>query len=100
MNTKYFTIYFDKNSNDYNKDISKYLNISFVMKKKIGNAVIRNKIKRKLKSAVQKILSDKKKVDMNCTYVIFGKNNVYKDKFEFVLNEMSNTFLKIKKFNS
>ena len=37
---------------------------------------------------------------MNCTYVIFGKNNVYKDKFEFVLNEMSNTFLKIKKFNN
>ena len=29
------------------------------MKKKIGNAVVRNKIKRKLKSAVQKILKEK-----------------------------------------
>ena len=58
LDTKYFTLFFDKNN------------------------------------------SDKKKVDMNCTYVIFGKNNVYKDKFEFVLNEMSNTFLKIKKFNN
>ena len=51
LNTKYYTIYFDKNS----KNINKYLNISFVMKKKIGNAVTRNKIKRKLKYAVQKI---------------------------------------------
>ena len=51
LNTKYFTIYFDKNL----KNFSKYLNISFVMKKNIGNAVIRNRIKRKLKYAVQKI---------------------------------------------
>ena len=51
LNTKYFTIFFDKNLTNFNK----YLNISFVMKKKIGNAVIRNKIKRKLKYAVQKL---------------------------------------------
>ena len=51
LNTKYYTIYFDKNS----KHLNKYLNISFVMKKKIGNAVTRNKIKRKLKFAIQKI---------------------------------------------
>ena len=49
LNTKYYTIYFDKNS----KNLNKYLNISFVMKKKIGNAVTRNKVKRKLKHAVQ-----------------------------------------------
>ena len=42
LNTKYFTIYFDKNLANFDK----YLNISFVMKKKIGNAVIRNRIKR------------------------------------------------------
>ena len=55
INTKYFTLYFDKNSNNLNK----YLNISFVMKKKIGNSVIRNKIKRKLKYAVQKIKEER-----------------------------------------
>ena len=49
LNTRYFTIYFDKNSTNFNK----YLNISFVMKKNIGNAVTRNRIKRKLKYAVQ-----------------------------------------------
>ena len=92
LNTKYYTIYFDKNS----KNINKYLNISFVMKKKIGNAVTRNKIKRKLKYAVQKIAKESKLIDLNYTYVIFGKNNVYKDKFENVLNEVNETFKKIK----
>ena len=56
LNTKYFTIYFDKNLRNLKKDFNKYLNISFVMKKNIGNAVTRNKIKRKLRYAVQKIL--------------------------------------------
>ena len=95
LNTKYFTIYFDKNL----QNIDKYLNISFVMKKKIENAVIRNKIKRKLKSAVQKILLKNRLIDRDYTYVIFGKNNVYKEKFSLVLNEMNMVFKKIKQTN-
>ena len=97
INTKYFTIYFDKNLKDNKKKINKYLNISFVMKKNIGNAVTRNKIKRKLKYAVQKISKEKRIIDLNYTYVIFGKNNVYKDKFVLVLNEVNEVFKKIKK---
>ena len=82
------------------KDFNKYLNISFVMKKNIGNAVTRNKIKRKLRYAVQKILKEKQLIDLNYTYVIFGKNNVYKDKFALVLNEVNETFKKIKQMDS
>ena len=93
LNTKYFTIYFDKNLSNLNK----YLNISFVMKKNIGNAVIRNRIKRKLKYAVQKISKEKGLIDLNYTYVIFGKNNVYKDKFINILGEVNDTFRKIKR---
>ena len=96
INNKYFTIYFSKNSGDSNK----YLNISFVTKKKIGNAVERNKIKRKLKSAVQKNLDNKRLIDLNYTYVIFGKNNVYKDKFKLILDELSKTFKKINQMDS
>ena len=96
INTKYFTIYFDKNSRNFKKDFNKCLNISFVMKKNIGNAVTRNKIKRKLKYAVQKISKEKRLIDLNFTYVIFGKNNVYKDKFINVLGEVNETFKKIK----
>tara|TARA_B100000029_G_C16912128_1_gene718106 strand:- start:31 stop:402 length:372 start_codon:yes stop_codon:yes gene_type:complete len=96
LNTKYFTIYFDKNSKNFKKEFNKYLNISFVMKRNAGNAVKRNKIKRKLKYAVQKILKEERLIDLNYTYVIFGKNDVYKDKFVKVLSEVNETFKKIK----
>ena len=69
------------------------------MKKNIGNAVKRNKIKRKLKSAVQKALEEKQLIDLDYTYIIFGKNNVYKDKFANILGEVSETFKKIKQIN-
>ena len=100
INTKYFTVYFDKNSKNFKSGFNKYLNISFVMKKNIGNAATRNKIKRKLKYAIQKISKKKRIIDLNYTYVIFGKNNVYKDKFSLVLNEVNETFKKISKWEA
>ena len=45
-----------------NPKIKANLLISFVMKKKIGNAVKRNKIRRKLKAIVQKLI--KKEVQL------------------------------------
>ena len=96
LNTKYFTIFFDKNLTNFNK----YLNISFVMRKNVGNAVTRNRIKRKLKYAIQKISKESKIIDLNYTYVIFGKNDVYKDKFENVLDEVNKTFNKIRQISS
>ena len=100
INTKYFTVYFDKNSKNFKSGFNKYLNISFVMKKNIGNAVTRTKIKRILKYAIQKISKKKRIIDLNYTYVIFGKNNVYKDKFSLVLNEVNETFKKISKWEA
>ena len=100
LNTKYFTIYFARSSSSFKNDINKYLNISFVIKKNIGNAVRRNKIKRKLKSAVQKTSKENKLIDLNRTYVIVGKNNVYKDKFALILGEVNNAFKKIKQIGN
>ena len=100
LHTKYFTVYFGKNLKNSKKEVKKYLNISFVMKKNIGNAVIRNKIKRKLRSAVQKISKQKNLIDLGFTYVIFGKNSTYKDKFSLILSEASVTFKKIKQMQS
>ena len=100
LNTKYFTIYFERNLSSVKKIDKKILNISFVMKKNIGNAVIRNKIKRKLKSAVQKVLKEKQPVDLNYTYVIFGRNNVYKDKFRLIFDEVNDMFKRIKQIAS
>ena len=96
INTKYFTIYFSKNSKKTIDEFNQCLNISFVMKKKVGNSVVRNKIKRKLKYAVQKISKEKQGIDLNYTYVIFGKNNVYKDTFKNILEEVNEAFKKIK----
>ncbi len=93
INNKYFTIFFEKNPK--NKNNNKCLYISFVMKKKIGNAVIRNKIKRKLKAAIQKITMEKGRINLNYTYVIIGKNAVYKDKFTSIFKEVSEIFKKI-----
>ncbi len=70
------------------------------MKKNVGNAVTRNKIKRKLKYAIQKISKEKGLIDLNYTYIIFGKNNVYKDKFANVLGEVNEVFKKIKQISN
>ena len=100
INTKYFIVYFDKNSKNLKNDFKKYLNISFVMKKNIGNAVTRNRIKRKLKYAIQKISKENQLIDLNYTYVIFGKSDVYKDKFALVLEKVNETFKKIKQMSN
>ena len=96
INTKYYTIYFDKNS----KNLNKYLNISFVMKKKIGNSVIRNKIKRRLKFAIQKKLRDKNIIDINLSYLVFGKSKAFTEAYSKISNELDETFLKINKMNT
>ena len=54
----------------------------------------------KLKYAIQKISKESKLIDLNYTYVIFGKNNVYKDKFADVLSEVNETFEKIGQINN
>ena len=95
INAKYFTIYFAKISKTFQNNSNMFLNISFVMKKNIGNAVTRNKIKRKLKAAVQKISKKTKSINLDYTYVIFGKNNAYQDKFALVFDEVNGTFKKI-----
>jgi len=100
LNTRYFTIYFEKNLSDTKKDANKNLKISFVVKKKIGNAVTRNKIKRKLKAAVQKVAKENQLIDLNYTYVIFGRNNVYKNKFPLIFSEVNDVFKRIKQIDN
>ncbi len=55
ISNKYVTIFFGKLAN---KNKNK-LNISFVTKKKIGNAVKRNKIKRRLRNIVNDAVKKK-----------------------------------------
>ena len=67
------------------------------MKKKIGNAVKRNKIRRKLKAIVQKLLKKKGAINKDYTYIVFGKSNAYKQKQGVLLPLMEKSFSKLKK---
>ena len=95
--TDYFSNYFGKNLARKNNN---KLNISFIMKKKVGNAVVRNKIKRRLRSAVQKKLKTKKLIDINYSYIIFGKSKAFCEKYSIISNELDKTFLKINQINN
>ena len=92
INTNYFSIYFGKN---LTKENNNKLNISFIMKKKIGSSVIRNKIKRRLRSAIQKRLENKKFIDTNYSYIIFGKSKTFTEKYSIISDELDKTFFKI-----
>ena len=95
--TDYFSIYFGKNLSRENNN---KLNISFVMKKKIGSSVIRNKIKRRLRSAIQKRLENKKFIDTNYSYIIFGKSKTFTEKYSIISDALDKTFFKINQINN
>ena len=91
ISNKYLTIFFKKLSS---KD-SKKLNISFVTKKKIGNAVKRNKIKRRLRN----IMADAvKKIDLNLKYcyLLIAKISVLNEPYENIKQTLFNDFENIK----
>ncbi len=91
--TDFFSIFAAKNFIKKNNSI---LLISFVMKKKIGNAVKRNKIKRKLKAIVVKILKIKGAINLNYTYIVFGKTKAFSEKHNNLHSEMLRVFKKFK----
>jgi len=91
ISNKYLTIFFKKLSyKNYKK-----LNISFVTKKKIGNAVSRNKIKRRLRN----IMNDASKflnLNLNYSYLLIAKKSVLNDSYENIKKTLFNDFGKIK----
>ena len=95
IHTHYFSIFAAKNF--FKPKRKSDLIISFVMKKKIGNAVKRNKIRRKLKANVQKILKKRGAINKDYTYIVFGKSNAYDQKQEVLLPLMEKSFSKLNK---
>ena len=91
ITNKYLTIFFKKLSGKNNNK----LNISFVTKKKIGNAVKRNKIKRRLKNIMIEAL---KKINLNLSYsyLLISKKNIFDDEFQSIKKTIINDFGKIK----
>ena len=88
---KYFTIFFKKLSNKNNNK----LNISFVTKKKIGNAVNRNKIKRKLRNITNEAVN-KLPIKFDYSYLIIAKNTILKNNYTDIKDKMFAEFNSIK----
>ena len=91
INNDLFTIYRAKNFIKKTQETKK-LYISFVMRKKVGNAVKRNRIKRKLKSIIQKLLKVNNSINLNYTYIIFGKEKVYVEYHDTLFEKMKKSF--------
>jgi len=91
INNRYLTIFFKKLSGKNNKK----LNISFVAKKKIGNAVSRNKIKRRLKNIMNQIIK-KLNPNFNYCYLMIAKKTVLSDPYDNIKQTIFCDFRKIK----
>ena len=88
---KYVTIFFGNLSNRNKNN----LNISFVTKKKIGNAVKRNKIKRRLRN----IMNDAYKkisINLNYSYLVIAKSTMLNNEFKKIKETLFLEFEKIK----
>jgi ribonuclease P protein component len=91
VSNKYVTIFFGQLKN---KDPKK-LNISFVTKKKIGNAVNRNKVKRRLRNIVNDVVKNIV-VKFNYSYLVIAKPTMLNREFENIKKTLFQEFEKIR----
>ena len=59
-----------------------------------------HKIKRRLRAAIQKKLKNKKFIDINYSYIIFGKSKAFTEKYSIISDELDKTFFKINQINN
>ena len=91
ISNKYTTIFFG----DLNNKDKKKLNISFVTKKKIGNAIKRNKIKRRLRNIMNEMIQ-KISIKLNYSYLVIAKPTMLNNKFVKIKETFFQDFKKIK----
>ena len=91
ISNKYLTIFFGKLSNKN----SKKLNISFVAKKKLGNAVNRNKIKRRLRNIMNEAVKEIS-LNLNYSYLVIAKITVLNNKYTIIKQTLFADFKKVK----
>ena len=91
INNKYLIIFFKKLS-DKNNNV---LNISFVTKRKIGKAIVRNKIKRRLRNIMNDAIK-KININFNYCYLVIARSTVLNDPYENIKESLFAEFKKIK----
>ena len=91
LSNKYVTIFFGILDNKNNKK----LNISFVTKKKIGNAVKRNKIKRRLRNIINDAVK-KISIKFGYSYLVIAKPTMLNSEYTNIKEVLFQEFKKIK----
>ena len=91
LSNKYVTIFFGilENKN------SQVLNISFVTKKKIGNAVKRNKIKRRLRNIINDAVK-KISIKLKYSYLVIAKPTMLNNDYTNIKETLFQSLKKIK----
>ena len=91
ITNRYSTIFYRRLESKSNK----YFNISLITKKKIGNAVIRNKIKRRLRNIMNESLK-KTKINLNYSYLLIARKTILEDEYNFIKIKLFSEFKKIR----
>ena len=91
VSNKYVTIFFGNLVNKNNRK----LNISFVVKKKIGNAVKRNKIKRRLRNIMNEAVN-KISINFNYSYLVISKPSMLNNEFKNIKETLFQEFERIR----
>ncbi len=86
INSNLFTIFYNlKEISDTKNSIQ----LSCVAAKKLGNAVKRNRMRRRLKMATRKaILENKNHFKKKFKYAIFAKSKIYDETFQIIVDEI------------
>tara|TARA_B100001057_G_scaffold315732_1_gene315886 strand:+ start:2943 stop:3284 length:342 start_codon:yes stop_codon:yes gene_type:complete len=91
VSNKYVTIFFGK----LQKKNNKKLNISFSVKRKIGNAVQRNKIKRRLRNIMNEAIK-KISINLDFSFLVIAKSTMLRSEFKNIKETLFQDFKKIK----
>ena len=91
VSNRYVTIFFGHLDNKNNKQ----LNISFVTKKKLGNAVKRNKIKRRLRNILNEAVK-KISINFNYSFLVIAKSSMLNNEYKLIKETLFQDFEKIK----
>ena len=91
ISNKYSTIFYKKLPNK--KD--NVLNLSFVVKKKVGKAVMRNKIKRRLRNIMNEAVK-KIKINFDYSFLVIAKSSMLNNEYKIIKETLFQDFEKIK----
>ena len=91
ISNKYLTIFFKKLSDKNNNR----LNISFVAKKKIGNAVTRNRIKRRLRNIMNDACKETS-INLKYSYLVIAKPTMLNNEFKKIKETLFQDFERVK----